>query len=107
MEQGHKKSHQHQHPHHPHHMKPSQEPGYTDLAAEECHDLIDRAEEDAHITLSRCTWRTKKKKGGLEGTSSTTGGGSATQKMKKTGENISSTVGDKMGEMKKKMGMEK
>lgn len=24
-------------------------PGYTDEVAEECHDLIDRAEEEAHV----------------------------------------------------------
>lgn len=37
------------HPHHPHHVVPKHESGYTDEAAEECHDLIDRAEEDAHV----------------------------------------------------------
>jgi hypothetical protein len=36
-------------PHHPHHVVPKHESGYTDEAAEECHDLIDRAEEDAHV----------------------------------------------------------
>lgn len=25
-------------------------PGYTDEVAEECHDLIDRAEEEAHVS---------------------------------------------------------
>lgn len=38
------------HPHHPHHVVPKHESGYTDEAAEECHDLIDKAEEDAHVS---------------------------------------------------------
>lgn len=42
------------HPKKPHHVPPGQEPGYTDQAAEECHDLIDRAEEEAHVRLSQC-----------------------------------------------------
>lgn len=33
----------------PHHVVPKHESGYTDEAAEECHDLIDRAEEEAHV----------------------------------------------------------
>jgi hypothetical protein len=37
-------------PHHPHHVLPKHETGYTDEAAEECHDLIDRAEEEAHVS---------------------------------------------------------
>lgn len=35
---------------HPHHVVPKHELGYTDEAAEECHDLIDRAEEEAHVS---------------------------------------------------------
>ena len=37
-------------PHHPHHMVPKHESGYTDEAAVEAHDLIDKAEEDAHVS---------------------------------------------------------
>lgn len=47
MEGGQKK---HQKPHHPHHQVPKHESGYTDEAAEECHDLIDNAEEQAHVS---------------------------------------------------------
>lgn len=36
----------------PHHVLPKGETGYTDNAAEECHDLIDRAEEEAHVSVS-------------------------------------------------------
>ncbi len=50
MEQGHKKKAQH--PHHPHHQVPKHESGYTDEVAIEAHDLIDKAEEDAHVGLS-------------------------------------------------------
>ena len=39
-------------PHHPHHVLPKHESGYTDEAAEECHDLIYRAEEEAHVSRS-------------------------------------------------------
>ncbi|KAK4139228.1 uncharacterized protein C8A04DRAFT_33299 [Dichotomopilus funicola] len=49
MEQGRKRAPKPHHPHHPHHMPPGQPAGYTDEAAAECHDLIDRAEEDAHL----------------------------------------------------------
>lgn len=44
MEQGHKKKQ-------PHHQMPQQESGYTDEAAVEVHDLIDKAEEDAHVRV--------------------------------------------------------
>jgi hypothetical protein len=47
--QKHKKQ---QKPHHPHHVVPKHESGYTDEAAEECHDLIDQAEEEAHVRRS-------------------------------------------------------
>lgn len=47
--EGQPKQHKHQKPHHPHHVVPPHETGYTDEAAEECHDLIDRAEEEAHV----------------------------------------------------------
>ncbi len=52
MESGQKgtqKPHQHHH-HQPHHVVPKHESGYTDEAAVECHDLIDKAEEDAHVS---------------------------------------------------------
>ncbi|KAK4035262.1 hypothetical protein C8A01DRAFT_48522 [Parachaetomium inaequale] len=106
------------HPHHPHHVVPKHESGYTDEAAEECHDLIDRAEEDAHLHEPGSMYSTTdtpehvhrmKGKGGLEGSGSTgsTGGGSVTQKVQETGKNVSETVGQKVGQMKEKMGMNK
>ena len=49
--------------------------------------------------------RLNKAKGGLEG--STQSGGSATNKMMEAGKNVSGTVGEKMGQMKDKMGMGK
>lgn len=50
MEEGQPRQVKHQkHPHHPHHVVPKHESGYTDEAAMECHDLIDRAEEEAHV----------------------------------------------------------
>ncbi|KAK4148934.1 hypothetical protein C8A00DRAFT_38484 [Chaetomidium leptoderma] len=120
MERGTKKA---SHPHHPHHVVPKHESGYTDEAAEECHDLIDRAEEDAHLHDPDSMYSTTDKpehvhrmmkggdKGGLEGSGSTggssTGGGGATQKMQETGKNVSSKVGETMGQVKEKMGMDK
>lgn len=53
MEGGQKK---HQKPHHPHHQVPKHESGYTDEAAEECHDLIDNAEEQAHVSSHLITY---------------------------------------------------
>lgn len=49
MEQG-QRTHKTPKAHHPHHMVPKHESGYTDEVAEECHDLIDKAEEDAHVS---------------------------------------------------------
>ncbi|KAK3489537.1 uncharacterized protein B0T23DRAFT_422239 [Neurospora hispaniola] len=48
---GKKQVHQENVGHQPHHMRHEgeQEPGYTDLALEEGHDLIYRAEEEAHM----------------------------------------------------------
>ncbi|KAK3899085.1 hypothetical protein C8A05DRAFT_37311 [Staphylotrichum tortipilum] len=70
----------HQHPHHPHHVVPKHESGYTDEAAVEAHDLIDKAEEDAHLHDAGSMYSTTDKpehvhraKGGLEGSSGTTG----------------------------------
>lgn len=50
-----------------------------------------------------------KKKGGLEkgSTGMTGGGGSATEKMTQTGKNIKETVGEKMGQVKDAMSMNK
>jgi hypothetical protein len=124
---------------HPHHVVPKHESGYTDEAAEECHDLIDRAEEDAHVSLLSCfrgstkfvvddidnclqlhepgsMYSTTDKpehvhrmKGSLESTGGEGGGGgsSATKKMQETGKNVSSTIGEKVGQVKEKMGMKK
>jgi hypothetical protein len=36
---------------HSHMAAPKHESGYTDEVAEECHDLIDHAEEDAHVCV--------------------------------------------------------
>lgn len=43
-------------------------------------------------------------KGGLEGSS---GGASATEKVQQTGQSITSTIGEKVGQVKEKMGMNK
>ncbi|KAH6854547.1 hypothetical protein B0I37DRAFT_441538 [Chaetomium sp. MPI-CAGE-AT-0009] len=97
---------------HPHHVVPKHESGYTDEAAEECHDLIDRAEEDAHLhdadsmySTTEHVHRAPKGTGGLEGSGSTTKG--AGQKIQETGKNVTESIGQKVGEMKKKVGMEK
>lgn len=50
MESGKKGTEKHHHPHHPHHVVPKHESGYTDEVAVEAHDLIDKAEEDAHVS---------------------------------------------------------
>ncbi|KAK4127153.1 hypothetical protein N657DRAFT_641097 [Parathielavia appendiculata] len=102
---------------HPHHVGPKQESGYTDEAAEECHDLIDKAEEDAHLHEPGSMYmptdnpeHVHRMKGGLEGSSSTeSGGGGAgpTKKMQETGKHVTSTLGEKVGQMKEKMGMNK
>ncbi|KAK4240623.1 hypothetical protein C8A03DRAFT_31218 [Achaetomium macrosporum] len=99
---------------HPHNIGPKQESGYTDEVAEECHDLIDKAEEDAHLHEPGSMYTTTDKpehvhrmKGSLEGGSST-GGASATHKVGETGKNIKSTIGEKMEKVKEKMpGMNK
>jgi hypothetical protein len=44
-------------------------------------------------------------KGGLQGSSGS--GGSATEKMQQTGQNVTGTIGEKMGQAKEKMGMNK
>lgn len=51
LQHGKKQVHQENVGHQPHHLRHEgeQEPGYTDLALEEGHDLIYRAEEEAHV----------------------------------------------------------
>ncbi|AEO65395.1 uncharacterized protein THITE_2112330 [Thermothielavioides terrestris NRRL 8126] len=122
------------HPHHPHHVVPKHESGYTDEAAEECHDLIDKAEEDAHLHDPNSMYSITDKpepvhrmKGGLEsagagagagvgaaGAGTGTGAGtsaetprSTAEKMQETGKHIKSTIGEKVEHMKEKMGMKK
>ncbi|KAK5655482.1 hypothetical protein OQA88_5753 [Cercophora sp. LCS_1] len=78
-------------------------PGYTDEVAEECHDLIDRAEEEAHLhdednVMSGPPHGKMYKKAGLESKSSE-GGGMAS--------NMKETMGKKMDQMKDTMGMKK
>jgi hypothetical protein len=48
-------------------------------------------------------------KGSLEGSGTEAGGGgsSATKKMQGTGKHVSSTIGEKVGQVKEKMGMNK
>ncbi|KAK4194456.1 hypothetical protein QBC40DRAFT_290735 [Triangularia verruculosa] len=106
------------HKHHEHH-----ETGYTDEAAIECHDLIDRAEEEAHLHEPGSMYATtdhpekvhlmdtssssgsKMKKSGLEGSSSTKesmkeGMGSMKESMKEGMGSMKDTMKDTMG-MKK------
>ncbi|KAK4103148.1 hypothetical protein N658DRAFT_494472 [Parathielavia hyrcaniae] len=96
---------------HPHHVGPKNESGYTDEAAEECHDLIDNAEEDAHLHEPGSMYmptdnpeHVHRMQGGLEGksTESGSGGGGAAKKMQETGKNVASTLGEKVGQMKEK-----
>ncbi|EAQ89268.1 predicted protein [Chaetomium globosum CBS 148.51] len=115
MEQGQRiGTHKAPKPHHPHHVVPKHESGYTDEAAEECHDLIDKAEEDAHLHDPDSMYSTTDKpehvhrakgKGGLEGSGST--GKGTSQKIQETGKNVTESIGETMGEMKQKMGMGK
>ncbi|KAK3311206.1 uncharacterized protein B0T15DRAFT_66418 [Chaetomium strumarium] len=101
---------------HPHMAAPKHESGYTDEVAEECHDLIDHAEEDAHLHEPGSMYTTTDKpehvhrmKAGLEGSGTKTGSGaSATQKMEEKGKDMKSTIGEKMEQMKDKIpGMHK
>ncbi|KAL2019469.1 hypothetical protein VTK56DRAFT_9585 [Thermocarpiscus australiensis] len=111
---------------HPHHLGPKPESGYTDEAAEECHDLIDRAEEEAHLHEPGSMYSTEsmpssasssgggggmasKAKGGLESTGSTAGekaqgmGG----RVQETGKHVKTMVGEKFEHMKEAMHMKK
>ncbi|GAB1311346.1 CsbD-like domain-containing protein [Madurella fahalii] len=102
------------HPKPPHHVVPKHETGYTDEAAEECHDLIDRAEEEAHLHEPNSMYSTQAKgepphvmkKGGLEGSSSS-GAQTMGDKIQEGAKNMSSTAGQKMEQMKEAMGMNK
>ncbi|KAL2122391.1 hypothetical protein VTJ04DRAFT_2846 [Mycothermus thermophilus] len=84
--------------HHPHHAVPKHESGYTDEALEEVHDLIDNAEEQAHLHDPDSMYSTtdhpepvhRAKPGGLEKAA-----GEAKTQMGK--------VGEKMGQAKEKM----
>ncbi|KAL2169876.1 hypothetical protein VTG60DRAFT_5491 [Thermothelomyces hinnuleus] len=100
---------------HPH-LDPKPETGYTDEAAEECHDLIDQAEEAAHLHDPDSMYSTTNKPehvhratGGLQGSVGSAGSASkgAAQKMQETGKSVSETVGQKAGQMKKTVGLEK
>ena len=77
-------------------------PGYSDEVAEECHDLIDRAEEEAHMHddegMSSSKSKTKGSKGGLE---------SMPQKAEGMKEGMKEGMGKKMDSMKDTMGMKK
>ncbi|KAL2257386.1 hypothetical protein VTK26DRAFT_247 [Humicola hyalothermophila] len=112
--EGQPRKHKNPKPHHPHHVVPPHETGYTDEAAEECHDLIYRAEEEAHLHEPEAlhstestgasgsgSTRAPKKTGGLEKESG--GHGGAAEKMAHTGKNIKETVGEKVGHMKDSM----
>ncbi|KAK4117253.1 hypothetical protein N656DRAFT_773328 [Canariomyces notabilis] len=103
---------------HPHHVVPKHETGYTDEAAEECHDLIDRAEEDAHLHEPGSMYSTRESgepphrmpKSGLEGSSSSQSQSQASGmggKLQETAKNITRTAGEKMGQMKETMGLKK
>ncbi|KAK3986934.1 hypothetical protein QBC44DRAFT_383686 [Cladorrhinum sp. PSN332] len=114
--------------HTPHHVVPKHESGYTDEAAEECHDLIDRAEEEAHLhdagsmystepmskpssssntKTSEMSSSTKKKSSGLEGTSMSGGSKSESMgsKMEGMGKNMKESMGSMKESMKDTMGM--
>ncbi|KAK4451525.1 hypothetical protein QBC34DRAFT_378378 [Podospora aff. communis PSN243] len=95
-------------------------PGYSDEVAEECHDLIDRAEEEAHdhakanIPLpcqtgmhendptSSSKSKMKSSKSGLESKSSDMSRG-----MSSTVEGTKESMGNTMDSMKDSMGMKK
>ncbi|KAK0655608.1 hypothetical protein B0T16DRAFT_451258 [Cercophora newfieldiana] len=83
-------------------------PGYTDEVAEECHDLIDRAEEEAHTgmhendPISSSKSKMKSTKGGLESKTSDT-----SSSMSSKAEGMKESMGKKMDSMKDTMGMNK
>ncbi|EGS23237.1 uncharacterized protein CTHT_0009030 [Thermochaetoides thermophila DSM 1495] len=103
-------------PHHPHHVLPKHETGYTDEAAEECHDLIDRAEEEAHLHEPGSMYSTgamyanesiphvatSSKSTGMQSTAR-----EAAAKMEKKGQQLKETVAEKMGQMKETMNIKK
>lgn len=83
-------------------------PGYTDEVAQECHDLIDRAEEEAHTgmheddPINSSKSKMKSQKGGLESK-----GGEMGSKMSSKSEGMTEGMGKKMGQMKESMGQMK
>ncbi|KAK3363007.1 hypothetical protein B0T25DRAFT_27263 [Lasiosphaeria hispida] len=86
-------------------------PGYTDEVAEECHDLIDRAEEEAHLhnddtmgmSSNKSMGSKMKKKAGLETESSE--GSSMTENKQSGSSGMGESMGKKMGQMKEAMHM--
>ncbi|KAK4170158.1 hypothetical protein QBC43DRAFT_1134 [Cladorrhinum sp. PSN259] len=119
--------------HTPHHVVPKHESGYTDEAAEECHDLIDRAEEEAHLhdpgsmystessgmpssssKTSEMASKTKKKSGlegssmtdkpsGMSGMKGTTSGSMPSEGMGSKMESMGKSMKESMGSMKDSM----
>ncbi|KAK0632495.1 hypothetical protein B0T14DRAFT_560183 [Immersiella caudata] len=101
-------------------------PGYSDEVAEECHDLIDRAEEEAHTPtivkkhakaniafpcqtgmhetdpISSSKSKMKSSKGGLESKSS-----DMSSSMSSKAEGMKESMGKKTDSMKDSMGMKK
>ncbi|KAK4460775.1 hypothetical protein QBC42DRAFT_271548 [Cladorrhinum samala] len=109
--------------HVPHHVVPKHESGYTDEVAEECHDLIDRAEEEAHLHEPNSMYSTEssggmrsseskssgmaskaKKSAGLESKSSEGMGSKSSEGM---GKNMKEGMGSMKESMKDTMGMKK
>ncbi|KAK4243127.1 hypothetical protein C7999DRAFT_44988 [Corynascus novoguineensis] len=88
-----------------HHPDPKPETGYTDEAAVEVHDLIDNAEENAHLHDPNSMYATTDKPEPVHRAMDTAK--SASQKVQETGKNVTQTVGQKMDQMKKGMGLEK
>ncbi|KAK0730743.1 hypothetical protein B0H67DRAFT_562735 [Lasiosphaeris hirsuta] len=80
-------------------------PGYSDEVAEECHDLIDRAEEEAHLhdddtigmSSNKSTGSKMKNKVGLESESSE--GRSMTENKQSGSSGMKESMGKKMDQM--------
>ncbi|KAL2146282.1 hypothetical protein VTI28DRAFT_4578 [Corynascus sepedonium] len=88
-----------------HHLDPKPEAGYTDEAAIEAHDLIDNAEENAHLHDPNSMYSTTDKPEPVH--RAMAGTKAAGQKVTETGKNVAQTVGQKMDQMKKGVGLEK
>ncbi|KAK4442789.1 hypothetical protein QBC34DRAFT_499462 [Podospora aff. communis PSN243] len=82
-------------------------PGYSNEVAEEAHDLIDRAESEAHTGMHEDDPMSKSKKSskgrGLESKSS----GTSSSNMSSKAEGMKESMGKKMDSMKDTMGMKK